>query len=58
MRRFGGSRPPVEQGGRIRYPSVLRTEMNQQDIRILLDPTLGDGVEDLDAPKRPEPKNK
>jgi protocatechuate 3,4-dioxygenase beta subunit len=41
------------QGERIRYPSVVRPALNQQDIRIVLDPSLGEGIEDLDAPKRP-----
>ena len=38
-------------GTRILYPSIVRPKPNQQDVRILFDPTLGEGVEDLDAPK-------
>jgi beta-lactamase regulating signal transducer with metallopeptidase domain/protocatechuate 3,4-dioxygenase beta subunit len=41
-------------GGIIHYPSIVRPAANQQDVRILFAPTLGEGVEDLDAPKRPD----
>jgi hypothetical protein len=40
------------QGGRIRFPALIRPTKSQQDIRILLDPTLTDEIEDLDAPKK------
>lgn len=43
-------------GGRVLYPSIVRPWLNQQDIRILLDPTLTEPIEDLDAPKRPNEK--
>ncbi|MCA9185477.1 MAG: M56 family metallopeptidase [Pirellulaceae bacterium] len=36
------------QGGRIRYPSKFRPPLNSTDIRMILDPSLGAGVEDLD----------
>ncbi|HVU88480.1 MAG TPA: carboxypeptidase regulatory-like domain-containing protein [Pirellulales bacterium] len=41
-------------GGVIRHPSRTRPAFNQQDIRILLDPTLDAEIEDLDA----APQNK
>jgi len=41
------------QGGRIRFPAKALPALNQQDVRIVLDPRLTDEVEDLDAPKRP-----
>jgi hypothetical protein len=41
------------QGGQIRFPAKARPALNQQDVRIVLDPRLTDEVEDLDAPKGP-----
>jgi hypothetical protein len=35
----------------IRFPAKVRPKLGQQDIRILLDPTLTEPIEDLDAPK-------
>jgi protocatechuate 3,4-dioxygenase beta subunit len=50
-------RPPFPQRGvPIRHPAYVRPSMNQQDIRIVLDPTLDRDIEDLDAPKRPSGK--
>ena len=43
-------------GGRIDFPSRIRPKLNQQDIRILLDPTLREPVEDLDVTKPGEKK--
>jgi beta-lactamase regulating signal transducer with metallopeptidase domain len=43
-------------GGRIDFPSRVRTKLNQQDIRIMLDPALREPVEDLDATKPGEKK--
>ncbi|MFO0808338.1 MAG: carboxypeptidase regulatory-like domain-containing protein [Gemmataceae bacterium] len=40
-------------GTRIRFPAVVKTTTNQQDVRAVYDPTLADEVEDLDAPKKP-----
>jgi protocatechuate 3,4-dioxygenase beta subunit len=37
------------QGGRIRYPAIVRPELNQQDIRVIYDATLATELEDLDA---------
>ncbi len=39
-------------GVAIRFPAKARPALNQQNIRILLDPSLTDEVEDLDAPKK------
>jgi hypothetical protein len=39
-------------GGIIRFPAKVRPALNQQDIRILLDPTLVEEIEDLDKPKK------
>jgi hypothetical protein len=36
-------------GGRIRYPAMIRPELNQQDIRVIYDPSLTREIEDLDA---------
>ncbi len=36
-------------GGRIRYPAYALPPLNARDIRIVLDPRLGSGIEDLDA---------
>jgi hypothetical protein len=41
------------QGGRIRFPAKARPTLNQQDVRIVLDPKLTDEIEDLDATSRP-----
>jgi hypothetical protein len=46
------------QGGRVRYPSISRPRMNQQDIRMVIDPSLNEPIEDLDAPKPPGEKKK
>jgi protocatechuate 3,4-dioxygenase beta subunit len=43
-------------GGRVLYPSISRPKMNQQDIRIVFDPSLSEPIEDLDAPKKPGEK--
>jgi protocatechuate 3,4-dioxygenase beta subunit len=40
-------------GGVIRYPSQVKTQRNQRDIRILFDPALDEPIEDLDAPRKP-----
>jgi hypothetical protein len=40
-------------GGRIRHSSVVHPKLNQQDVRIVLDPALNEEIEDLDAPKPP-----
>ena len=40
-------RNPV--GGRILHPCKLKVELNQKEIRIVFDPKLGSGIEDLDA---------
>ena len=37
-------------GGRIRFPSVVSTKLNQADIRIILDPELNQEIESLDPP--------
>ena len=37
-------------GGRIHYTSKQTVELNAHDIRIVFDPKLGSGIEDLDAP--------
>lgn len=39
-------------GGSIKYPAMMKTKLNQTDIRIILDPKLDDAAEDLDAPKK------
>jgi hypothetical protein len=36
------------QGGSVRYPATIRPNHNQQDIRILFDPTLSEPVGQLD----------
>ena len=36
-------------GGRILHPCKLKVGLNQQDIRIVYDPRLGTGIEDLDG---------
>jgi hypothetical protein len=36
-------------GGRIVYPAKVRPELSQTDIRIVFDPSLQDGIVDLDA---------
>ena len=36
-------------GGRIHYPAKVDVELNADNIRIVLDPALGRGIEDLDA---------
>lgn len=38
-------------GGRIVYPTKVRPELNQTDIRIVFDPLLLKEIDDLDAPK-------
>jgi hypothetical protein len=43
-------------GGQIRYPSVVRPTKNQRTIRIIFDPTLDESLEDLDAPKKTQPR--
>jgi protocatechuate 3,4-dioxygenase beta subunit len=40
-------------GGPIRFPAKMRPTLNQQDVRIVLDPSLTSEVEDLDRPKEP-----
>jgi hypothetical protein len=45
-------------GGTIRHPSRIQPKLNQQDIRIVLDPILDQGIEDLDAIKPAEGKKK
>ncbi len=37
-------------GGRIRFPSVVSTKLNQADIRIVIDPELDQETESLDEP--------
>ena len=38
-------------GGFIHYPAHAGATLNQQDIRIVLDPALNEDIEDLDATK-------
>jgi hypothetical protein len=45
-------------GGKIERPSITRPRLNQEDIRIVFDPTLNQPIEDLDAPKQPKEKKK
>jgi hypothetical protein len=35
---------------------VVHPKLNQQDVRIVLDPALNEEIEDLDAPKPPTSK--
>jgi hypothetical protein len=42
---------PGKPWDRTAYPAHVRTTLNQSDIRVLLDPTLEQDIEDLDAPK-------
>jgi hypothetical protein len=44
---------PNPKGGPIRHPGIAHPTLNQKDVRIVLDPTLGDEIEDLDTPKPP-----
>lgn len=39
-------------GGHIRFPCTVRPARNQQNIRIVLDPTLHERIEDLDAARK------
>ncbi len=36
-------------GGRIIHPCKLTVKLNEKNIRIVFDPSLGSGIEDLDA---------
>jgi hypothetical protein len=45
-------------GKKIRNPVNFRTTLNQQDVRMVLDPTLGVEVEDLDTSKGPKTPKK
>ena len=45
---------PGPGGTRIRYPAYARPALNDRAIHIVFDPKLGDEIEDLDAPKRPD----
>jgi hypothetical protein len=45
---------PGPGGTRIRYPAHARPALNDRAIRIVFDPSLGEEIEDLDKPKRPD----
>jgi hypothetical protein len=45
---------PGPGGTRIRYPAHARPALNDRAIRIVFDPSLGEEIEDLDKPRRPD----